>query len=88
LKREKILPREFRSDGHHDGPATHVAHSQHGRPECVYTSQNGPREWIEPSKLFGKASSPQSCFQQEVLNSLFPACTTMRRKEKFIPPVL
>ena len=46
---------------------------------CVHASR---REHREPSRLFGNAAAPLTCFQESVLKSIFPVCTTTRRKEK------
>src|SRR5579864_5807170 len=65
----------------HRHPADSDSHS-HGGVACVHASRRELCESTEPSKLFGNAAAPLACFQESVLESLFPVCTTTRRKEK------
>lgn len=51
-----------------------------GRVTCVYASQNDLCQSTEP--LLGNAAAPSACFQESLLESLFPVCTTTRRGEK------
>lgn len=53
----------------------------HGRVTCVHASRSEVCQLTEPSRLLGHAG-PLACFQESVLGSLFPVCTTTRRKER------
>ena len=57
------------------------------RLDCLHASGQDAAGSIEPSKLFGIASAPLSCLQDDVLDSLFSFCTTSRRK-RISSPVL
>lgn len=68
-----------------------VPHAKSGstriRLDCLHAARQEAADSTEPSKLFGIASAPLSCLQEDVLDSLFSFCTTSRKK-KFSPPVL
>ena len=57
----------------------------HGRVTCIHASRRERCESIEPSRLLGNAAAPLACFQESVLESLSPVCTTVRRQEKANP---
>jgi len=54
----------------------------HRRVTCIHASRRERCELIEPATLFGNAAAPLACFQESVLESLFPVCKTTRHKEK------
>jgi len=53
-----------------------------GRVTCAHASRRERCESIEPAALFGNAAAPLDYFQESVLESLSPVCTTVRRQEK------
>jgi len=57
------------------------------RVDCLRAPRQDAADSTEPSKLFGIASAPLCCVQEDVLNSLFSFCTTSRKK-KLNPPAL
>ncbi|MGH9728285.1 MAG: hypothetical protein ACRD4V_06805 [Candidatus Acidiferrales bacterium] len=70
-----------REERHH----AHPAPTAHGHLDCIHASRREHCESaVEPLSLFAEASASLRCFRENVMDSLFPICTTTRSKEKIV----